>query len=384
MSEGGDLTAFWELTRSVWAEGVFGVDVSRWIIALGIFLVFLVLRRLFSRIVMAWLNRMAKRTKNELDEKMIGALELPIRFVPIVLGVFFAADHLDLSGDSAVVADRLLRSLIAFTIFWGLYRLVGPLAFLFEKLKDVLGAPLVDWLVRALKVALVFLGAASVLEVWGIDVGALLAGLGLFGVAVALGAQDLFKNLIAGILILAERRFQNGDWIRVDGVVEGTVQSIGFRSTLIKRFDMAPVYVPNTQLSDGAVTNFSLMAHRRIYWMVGLEYRTTVAQLRQIRDAIEAHILEGDEFLSPEEAATFVRVDRFSDSSIDILIYCFTRTRGWGEWLEIKEAFAYRLKDIVEEAGAGFAFPSQSIYVETLPSDKPEAFAPPGTKEAAE
>lgn len=236
-----------------------------------------------------------------------------------------------------------------------------------------------DWLIGFLHIAIVFIGAATILEVWGIKIGPILAGLGLFGVAVALGAQDLFKNLIGGILVIAEKRMRVGDWILVDGLVEGTVETIGFRSTLVRRFDKAPVYVPNAKLSDNAITNFSAMTHRRIKWMIGIEYSATIEQLRQIRDEIESHILGLDEFASPSEVATFVRIDRFSDSSIDILLYCFTKTTDWGEWLKIKEALAYRVKEIVEGAGTGFAFPSQSIYVEGITGDAAEVFVPPAT-----
>src|SRR5690606_27552327 len=146
--------------------------------------------------------------------------------------------------------------------------------------------PMVEWLVKAAKVAFVVLGVATILELWGIAVGPIIAGLGLFGVAVALGAQDLFKNLIAGLFVIGERRFFPGDWIHVDGVVEGTVQEIGFRTTTVRRFDRAPVYVPNARLADNAVTNFTRMSHRRIRWMVGVKYRTTLEQLREIRDGI--------------------------------------------------------------------------------------------------
>ena len=212
---------------------------------------------------------------------------------------------------------------------------------------------------------------------WGISIGPILAGFGLIGVAVALGAQDLFKNLIAGLLILAERRFNIGDWILVDGIAEGTVESIGFRSTLVRRFDKAPVFVPNATLSDNAVTNFTAMTHRRIYWVIGVEYGATVEQLRKIRDSIEGYITDNADFAPAGEVATFVRIDSFNDSSIDILLYCFTRTTKWGEWLRIKEELAYKVKEIVEGAGTGFAFPSRSLYVQAMPAEKPEVFAPP-------
>ncbi|MDX1581006.1 MAG: mechanosensitive ion channel, partial [Alphaproteobacteria bacterium] len=84
------------------------------------------------------------------------------------------------------------------------------------------------------------------------------------------------------------------------------------------------------------------------------------------------------------EASTFVRIDSFNDSSIDILLYCFTRTTNWGEWLEIKERLALKVKEIVEGAGTGFAFPSRSLYVESLPGEAPEVYVPPGSENGAQ
>ena len=153
------------------------------------------------------------------------------------------------------------------------------------------------------------------------------------------------------------------------GIVEGTVEHIGFRTTTIRRFDKAPVYVPNTKLSDHAVTNFSRMTFRRIKWVIGLEYGSTSTQLSQVRDAIERYILESPDFVQPEETATFVRIDQFSGSSIDILLYAFTRTTNWLEWLAIKEKLLLEIKKIVEDAGTGFAFPSRSLYIEAMPGE---------------
>jgi len=376
------LAHFWQITVEVWNQGVLGIDVSRLLIALLILVTALIVRRLFARIASHRLLALTRRTSSKIDDAIVTALEPPLRFVPVVLGVFFAAEYLGLPTDLDGLADNVVRSLIAFTLFWSLYRVVDPLAFVFNRLKDVLGGPMVEWLIKAIKLAFVLLGSAAILEIWGINVAALIAGLGLFGVAVALGAQDLFKNLIAGILILAEKRFENGDWIRVDGVIEGTVEKIGFRSTFVRRFDKAPVYVPNTQLADNAVINFSKMTNRRIYWMVGVEYRTTVDQLKAIRDGIESYIIGNPEFIQPDQGTMLVRVDSFGDSSIDIMIYCFTHTTGWSDWLEIKERFAYHVKDVVEGAGSGFAFPSRSLYIETMPGSprpegEPEAFEPP-------
>ncbi len=92
--------------------------------------------------------------------------------------------------------------------------------------------------------------------------------------------------------------------------------------------------------------------------------------------ANENYIADNADFASPDEVSTFVRVNRFNDSSIDMLLYCFTRTTDWGAWLKIKEELAYKVKEIVEGAGTGFAFPSQSLYVHALPSEKPDVFTP--------
>ncbi|MEK9672599.1 MAG: mechanosensitive ion channel family protein [Rhodospirillaceae bacterium] len=106
----------------------------------------------------------------------------------------------------------------------------------------------------------------------------------------------------------------------------------------------------------------------------------TVDQLREIQDGIDAYIRPNDAFAPGTDVSTFVRVDSFADSSINILVYCFTKTTKWGEWLEIKEALACRIKEIVKGAGAGFAFPSRSVYLETIPLEAPEISNPPSVK----
>jgi MscS family membrane protein len=371
------LQDFWALVIEVWNTGILGIDLGRILTAFGIVLLCLALRRLFVRMVSRWMRAMAKRSKTQFDDKIVEVLEQPIGLIPGVFGLFLAAQYLQLSGTFASLTDNLIKSLIIVIIFWSLYRVVNPLSLLLNRLERLLNRELVGWLVEAIKWAVIFVGTAAILETWGIEVAPLLAGLGILGVAVALGAQDLFKNLIAGLLILAERRFSVGDWIKADGVVEGTVDKINFRSTLVRRFDKAPVHVPNSMLADGPVTNFSRITHRRIRWIVGVEYRTTVPQLHRIRDEIEDYILTNTDFAEKSEVSTFVRIDSFNDSSIDILVYCFTVSTKWGEWLEIKEKLANKIKEIVEGAGSGFAFPSRSLYVETLPDERPEPFIPP-------
>jgi MscS family membrane protein len=375
------LIEFWQIVKDVWSNGIMGVDIGQLIIALGILLLFLIFRGLFANFVLNRLHSLSRRTRNAIDDKIIDAIAPPIRFVPVIIGLFFAFGYVSISDQVDEFGYQLTKSLIAFTMFWILFRCLEPIAHGSSKLERILTPMMVQWIFKAMRVVIIFLGAAVILEIWGIAIGPILAGFGLLGAAVALGAQDVFKNLIAGITVIAEKRFAPGEWIRVDGIVEGTVEEIGFRSTSIRRFDKAPVHVPNTKLADDALINFSRMTHRRIYWTLGVVYGTSVDQLKIIRDEIMTYIQENEAF--DKEPSTFVRIDSFNASSIDIMIYCFTKTTNWGEWLDIKEQFAFTIKEIVEEkAQTSFAFPSTSIYIESMPNtldngDRPEAFIPP-------
>ena len=371
------LIEFWAIVVDSWNNIAFGADFGRILAAVGVLAVSLLVRRLFARFVISWIKRLAAKTKTEIDDRTIDALEKPLRFVFIVFGFFLATEVLHLEGTFDLIANKLTRSLVTFTLFWGVVSIVEPLSYFVSHLKDIFSGTMVSWFVKAIKVLFVFIGAAAILDIWGIEIGPILAGLGLFGLAGALAAQDLLKNLLSGVLVLAERRFHIGDWIRVEGYVEGVVESIGFRSTAVRQFDKALVQVPNTALADNAVINFSEMTNRRIYWKIGVVYETSVDQLHYIRDQIESYIHENDDFVNPDEAATFVRIDNFSDSSIDIMVYCFTKTVVWGEWLLVKEKLAYRIKEIVAEAKSDFAFPSTSIYLENHPSEEPEDFKVP-------
>ncbi|MEM6681335.1 MAG: mechanosensitive ion channel family protein [Pseudomonadota bacterium] len=376
-----DLAEFWALVVTVWYQGFAGVNIGDLIVAAGVILLGLLLRKLFARLISKRLLKMAQKSRFEFDDLFVTALEPPLAFIPVVIAIFFVTQYLPLKGLAVEIANDIDKSLIAFTLFWLLYSATRPLSQGVLKPGKILTPEMVNWLGRSLKIIFILLGAAVILEIWGIKVAPLLAGLGLFGVAVALGAQDLFKNLIAGLFLIAERRFHSGDWIKVDGLVEGTVEEIGFRTTTIRRFDKAPVYVPNAQLSDSAVTNFSEMTQRRIYWKLGVTYSTTAAQLKTICDGIQSRVENDDAFAGPPVVPLFVRVDAFNASSIDIMLYCFTKTTNWGEWLALKEQLALDIKAIVEGAGTSFAFPSTSIYLESLADpaavDAPEAFPLP-------
>ena len=376
------LSEFWKVVRDVSNAGVLGVSLGNVLAALGIFVLFLMIRRLFFRAVVSSVTMLTKRTKTTLDDMLLAAIEKPLEFTFVVVGFYVAGEAIPMSHDVADVFAKFVRSLIAFTLFWTLFRVLTPLSVLMDRALGMVGDPgmrdtMKDFLVKLTKFVVICLGVAAVFQEWGFNVAAVLGSLGLVGMAVALGAKDFIANLFAGLTIFLDRMFENGNWIQTPDV-EGVVENIGFRATKIRRFDKALVTIPNARLAGDALINFSRMTNRRIYWIIGVEYRTPQEQLRLIIQDISTFLNEDPEFeTDPSRTKTFVFVDSFGVSSIDIMLYCFTKTTIWGEWLRVKERLAYRVKEIVEGHGVGFAFPSTSLYVETLPFGTPERFTVP-------
>jgi len=353
---------FISLFVEVWKSGISGINISEIIIALLIFFAFLLLRGLFAKFIIKRLEKYVSKTTNSFDNSLVESLKGPTKFFPIVIGFFIATSYVSFGDSTENFIDNANRTLITILIFWSIHQIVGPLSVLIKSIEDLLSKDLLNWIIKAIKILILILGAAAVLELWGIKIGPIIAGLGLFGVAVALGAQDLFKNLISGILVLVEKRFKVGDWIIVENIIEGIVEGIGFRSTVVRKFDKSIAIIPNFQFAENAVINISQTTNWLISWVITLQYNTTIEQLKKIRDEIEKYVTTHKDFKTTLGHA--VRVDKFSDSSIDMYIRCFTVTDDWDEWLAVKERLAIEIKQIVEKNNASFAFPSQSIYVE--------------------
>ena len=355
---------FINLFVDVWKNGISGINISEIIIALSIFFIFLLLRGLFAKFIIKRLENYVSKTTNRFDNTLVESLKGPTKFFPIVIGFFIATSYVSFGDSTENFIDNANRTLITILIFWSLHQIVGPISILIKKVEDLLSKDLLNWIIQAFKVLILILGAAAVLELWGIKIGPIIAGLGLFGVAVALGAQDLFKNLISGILVLVEKRFKVGDWIIVEEIIEGIVERIGFRSTVVRKFDKSVAVIPNFQFAENAVINISQTTNWRISWIITLQYNTTIDQLKKIRDEIEKYITTSKDYKISDSTEHAIRIDKFSDSSIDMYVRCFTKTDEWSEWLKVKERLAIAIKEIVEKNGASFAFPSQSIYVE--------------------
>lgn len=355
---------FYNQIIAVFQNGVFGIN----LFDLGIILLAvvgsLVLRGVFANLLVSRVKSIVIKTGNKIDDKLFDALIPPFKLLPIVIVFLTITLYFDIQSTLGIYFQKINNTLSTIFVFWLIHQSLIPFSIVFKQLEKLLTKALVQWIISSLKYLIIFLGIVAVLDVWGIKIGPVIAGLGLFGVAVALGAQDLFKNLISGIMILLEKRFQIGDVINVPGHTEGTVEHIGFRSTMIRKFDSTPIYIPNYIFAEAPILNYTNRTNRRINWIIGLEYSSTTEQLKKLTEYLSNYIDQSPDFIVNHEYKSYVHIDKFNDSSIDILIYCFTSTNEWEKYLKIKENLAILIKTKAEELNLSFAFPSQSIYIE--------------------
>ena len=352
-----EILEFFKTTSSIKLFEISLLNFFSFIITFGFILLFKNLLKKFKKKKIKYFFKKNKSVAENFDK----TIDFLIFSVAFFISTIFLKDSILLKN----FIDKINASLFTIIIFWTISKLIQPLFFRVKNVENLLTKDLLDWIISALKIVFFILGLSAVLEVWGIKVGPIIAGLGLFGVAVALGAQDLFKNLISGVLVLIEKRFKKGDVIIIEGVIEGVVEKIGFRSTAIRRFDKSLCFIPNNQFAENAVTNISKISNRRINWLIGLEYKSTTKQLKSVCNDIQKIITNNsnDFFVTPS-TPVIVKINEFSASSIDILVRCFANTKDYEQFLFIKDKLAIDIKEIVEKRKCSFAFPSQSLYIE--------------------
>ncbi len=340
------------------------IDLINMSISISLFLVVLICKN-FIKLILKKKIKFLSSFKNKNSKELSESFDNLLTFFVYYIAFLIFSIVLNTSEKTGIFFDKINLSLFTILIFWIIQQSVEPIFLAIKNVRKILSNDLLEWVIKAMKIIIFILGFSAVLELWGIKVGAIIAGLGLFGVAVALGAQDLFKNLISGILVLVEKRFKKGDVIIIENIIEGSVEKIGFRSTAIRKFDKSICYIPNFQFAENAVTNISETTYRRINWIIGLEYKSSVSQLKKICNDIESYVSKNSkDFKVTNSIPVIVKIDEFADSSINILVRCFTNTKDYNEFLNIKDRFAIELKNIVDKRKGAFAFPSQSIYIE--------------------
>ena len=363
-----------QIINNVWTQGFLGIGITEIIISFLIFIVGAISRAFFVGRVLKWLESITAKTDSEIDDVLLQSFRKPLGLIPITIALYCIAVYLPLSGVADLFATNIIKALIAFTIFSTLANSISPIFNAFTS-TAVLTKSMTVWLERAARIIIWIIGIGVIFDIFGIQIGPLVAGLGLFSVAVALGAQDLFKNLISGLLIIGENRFQPGDRIEVSGQLHGIVEDIGFRSTLIRMFDTAPMLVPNKDLSDVMVINHGKMKFRRISWTLNLVYSTTQEQLAKICDDISEYINHSDQFATNPEQESFARTEELASSSIDVRVLCYTDPIGLTDFSKIKQNLIFEIIKIVRLNGSEFAYPSSSIYIENNESVDPSIYA---------
>ena len=346
------------------AQTLFGVPLANILAAILVFLLVVLLRKYLTNIVTRFLMRLAGKTETKFDDIIIQDLEGPIRFLFIIIAfdLFFQFIFLD-----NTFTHLFLSTMMIFDLYWVLYALTPALqTFLYDysRTNEHLSYELGKFILRLVRLLIIALALISILNNFGVNVAAIIASLGLGGLAFALAAKDTAANLFGSIALMLDQSIRIGEWVRVNGV-EGIVEDIGMRTTKIRTFEKSFVVVPNSIVANTNIENFSRRGIRRIKMVIGLTYDTTPQQIRAIVEGIRS-MLQTHPGIAHDQTL-LVRFDRFDDSSLGIFIYTFTNTSDWEKYLEIREDINLKIMEIVHQHGSDFAFPSQSIYVEKLP-----------------
>jgi len=339
---------------------------QRYILAAGIILIFLAFKRLFSGLLTRFILPLVNRTSNNFDDLLLASVRRPLEMLVLIAGLFIALQVVQLPTQPInfnQMGYALIKALVTCSIAWILFNAVAILERSIAAWAQHTGSPLDEQLLpfirKTLRAFIVILAAVLIIQNLGYSISGLLASLGIGGLAVALAAKETLSNVFGSIMILLDRPFRVGDWIKT-GAIEGTVEEIGFRSTRIRTFAKTLITVPNNIIATSALNNFSRMPKRRIKMNVGVTYASSPEQMRcavnRIRTMLEQHPAINQDFM-------LVNFTDFGASSLDILIYCFTNTTNWEQYLSAREDVCLKIMDIVDELGMEIAFPSQSVYL---------------------
>lgn len=331
--------------------------------ALLVFLFFLVLRKTFTNYVFIAVKKLLHKAGLDYKISLFDCIELPVRKLFIILGLYFALLVLPLGNYMQIIVTKTFRASIIVLTAWGLYNLAGPCLFeiINKKIDTRIDDIIIPFVSKVLRFIIIFLALSLVAYEWGYDVTGFIAGLGLGGLAFALAAQDTASNIFGGIVIITDKPFDIGDWINTPSV-EGTVEDISFRSTRVRTFTDSLVTVPNSTLANEPITNCSKMEKRRVSFYLGVTYDTPRDKLKKCVDEIR-EMLENHPGVHKD--VIIVKFETFNESSLDILIYYFTTTTIRGEHLQVKEEINFNIMKILENHEVSIAFPSRSIYLET-------------------
>ena len=273
-------------------------------------------------------------------------------------------------------------------ITWAIYSMLNNSITIYahnllEKYQNV-RKEMIVFILRIIKIILVLVVILFLFTQLGIDIKAIAASLGVGGIAVALAAKDTLANFFASLNIMTDNSFSQGDWIKTDDF-EGTVVDIRMRTTRIRTFDNAMITVPNSQIANAHILNWSKrVIGRRIKMSIGITYESKMNDIVNLKNDIFAMLLSHPkiatnkninisktkafeaiktEDLEGVKNTLLVFIDEFGASSINILVYCFSKSPNWEEWLDTKEDVMIEISKLVEKNNCEFAYPTQTILL---------------------
>ena len=326
-------------------------------IVLSTMIVNFLVRRGFDR-----LYAKAESTTTIWDDALLASVRKPLRLMIWVVGVGWAAEMIAKQSASGFeeIINPLRYVLVLGILVYFLVRFIREV----EKglVHNGSDATTTHAVGKLLRVSVIVTAVLSILQTLGISISGILAFGGFGGIAVGFAAKDLLANFFGGLMIYLDRPFALGDWIRSpDREIEGTVESIGWRLTVIRTFDMRPLYIPNSVFANIAVENPSRMKNRRIYETIGVRYEDA-ALLAKIVEDVET-MLRADADIDQDQTL-MVNFNEFADSSLNFFIYTFTRTTNWVEFHQVKQRVLLDVFGIIESHGAECAFPTSTVHLD--------------------
>ncbi|MEM9157495.1 MAG: mechanosensitive ion channel family protein [Verrucomicrobiota bacterium] len=371
--ESGDGTALKYTEGKLWLREklseLFDFDRSEntlivYIACFVIVLLTFVANKIVTLIFSNWLHRIAEKTAWTFDDQLIPAMKGPVGWMVNVIGFFLAVSILALPASIDETVLRIFQASTLTVAFWGILRFVDVLA---EALVDVakerdMGVyhfiPLIK---KAARTFLIVIAVILVVQNLGYNVGSLLAGLGIGGLAIALAAQESLGNFFGSVSLVADRPFKVGDWIQVGSEVDGDVEEIGLRSTKVRTWTKSQLTIPNKVLANKVIINWSRMPKRRVKQYIGVTYSTSAENMDGLVEDIRA-LLREDEGVHQE--FILVNFTDFGDSSLQILVYYFTKTIKWLEHMDVRQRINLKIMKAVEGRGSSFAFPTRTVHFE--------------------
>ncbi|MBE9525370.1 MAG: mechanosensitive ion channel family protein [Proteobacteria bacterium] len=322
----------------------------------------------FQKRVLKKLHIKLERTKNPWDEAVLESLAKPISAFIWLWGVTIAANVIGDANNISLYSGlvELTRQVgVILIITWFLLRLITRIEKNIIKIgcakEDNYDVTTVHAITKLIRVSVFITGALVMLQELGVSVSGVLAFGGIGGIAIGFAAKDLLSNFFGGLMIYMDRPFAVGDWIRSpDRKIEGTVENIGWRLTLIRTFNKRPLYVPNATFATIAVENPSRMTHRRIKETIGVRY-DDIDKLKVILDEIRNMLRSHEEIDNTQ--TLMVNFNQFAPSSLDFFIYTFTKTTNWVKYHRVKQDVLFQIISIIEKHGAEMAFPTSTLHL---------------------